>query len=262
VWSGTLGHTLLDGDMVDAKIERNKSGVGGSGLRVSWKHRIIDCFLIWARRCGLENNRGNELRQREYFANHLGIDPSNRENTKLKLTLASKQFIESKYTNDIDIHNCGPSIAGGIVLPAQPQLLTQENIPMLKHIESFFKSIFGHLAKWEPIAATAVKAAAPFTLELVTEIGGGADGAAAQSIVTEIQSDMALVYGFLNTPGTSMQKVVGTLNTITDNLSSLLTAGHIKDQATITKVTPIVSTISAAIQTIIALIPSGTTATT
>jgi len=123
-------------------------------------------------------------------------------------------------------------------------------------IGKFFKKAFGSEQTWERIASTALTVVAPLTETIVGLTAGEPAGAAVAAIMTEIQNDLAAVNAVVNTAGGSSATVESTLKSVIANLQSLLTAGHIKDPATLSKVTVIVNTLTAEIEAILQAMPT------
>lgn len=125
---------------------------------------------------------------------------------------------------------------------------------------SFFNklgSIFGKLFGAAPSLAqkvnTAVKFLAPVALGIIAIVDPSLEPVAA-GIMKEVQSDLALVTGLIQhdgLKGTNKQVIAGTLQAVTDNLSGLLSAGHIKNPDTLGKVTGMVTLINGEIQAIL-----------
>ena len=120
---------------------------------------------------------------------------------------------------------------------------------------------FEHLghSNWEQSASTTLKLVAPLTETIVTEAAGEADADKVQSLVTEVQSDLAVAATLISgadAPGASAGTQITTaLNSVTANLGGLLSAGHIKNPATLTKVTSIVKTVVGEVEAILSAMP-------
>lgn len=126
-------------------------------------------------------------------------------------------------------------------------------------IENFFKKLFGS-TNWEKTASTTLALIAPLTEEIVAEAAGEPAEAEVQSIVTQAQSDLALVSGIVSdakgvASPTLVQTAVDTLESVKSNLSGLLTAGHIKDPAKLSKISGITKTIIGEVEAILGAIP-------
>jgi hypothetical protein len=127
-------------------------------------------------------------------------------------------------------------------------------------LKAFFHNLFGHLPKWEQAAASSIKFAAPLTEEIVLLAAGEPAEKEVQSIIGEVQSDMAVASGILTAgaPSTSgIQTVTNALNSVKSNLSGLLTAGHIKNPANVEKVTGIANTIIGEVEAILSEVPTA-----
>lgn len=125
---------------------------------------------------------------------------------------------------------------------------------------SFFHkigSIFGKLFGAAPSVAqkvnTAVKFLAPLALGII-QLVDPAVAPEAAGIMKEVQTDLALVNGLIQQnglKGSNKQVIAGALQSVTDNLSGLLAAGHIKNADTLGKVTGLVTLINGEIQAIL-----------
>ena len=126
-------------------------------------------------------------------------------------------------------------------------------------VESFFEK-FVHNTTWEQKASAGLGIVAPGLESVVALTAGESDSVEIQSVVSEVQTDLATLAGLLS-QSQAGQNVVGTitniLNAVKNNLSSILTAGHIKDAETLTKVTAIVNGVIDEVEAILPLIPTA-----
>jgi len=126
-------------------------------------------------------------------------------------------------------------------------------------IESFFEK-FVHNTTWEQKVSAGIGLAAPGLESIVALTAGESDASEIQSVVSEVQTDLATVAGFLaqSQGGASVVSTLTTvLNAVKSNLGALLTAGHIKDAETLTKVTAIVNGVIDEVEAILPLIPTA-----
>lgn len=140
--------------------------------------------------------------------------------------------------------------------------------PVAKHhwftgIWDFFKKL-AHSNTWERSVSTTLNLIAPLTEEIVTLTAGEAAATEVQSIVTQVQNDLALVSGVVSgaesgaaANPTALGTAQSALQSVSSNLSGLLAAGHIKDPATLTKVTSTVDMIVGEIEAILKAIPTS-----
>ena len=134
-------------------------------------------------------------------------------------------------------------------------------------VKSFFHKLFGSLPSWEKSASSTLAFAAPLVEEIVALSAGEPAAAEVQSIVSEVQKDMAtvatVVSGAAGEPSaTSYQTATTALNSIKTNLTGLLTAGHVKNPDTLAKVTGITNTIIGEAEAILSEMPAPTAAAT
>jgi hypothetical protein len=125
--------------------------------------------------------------------------------------------------------------------------------------EDWFEKIFGHTT-WQQTASTTIALSAPLVESLVAVTAGEADSAKVQEVVNEVQTDLATVAQLIKQSqgGTNtFQTIANILNSVKNNLSGLLAAGHIKDQATLEKVTGIVNTVLGELVAILGSIPTN-----
>ena len=126
---------------------------------------------------------------------------------------------------------------------------------IIKSIEGAEHTFLGWIAKEyaalykneptiEQIVDTTINYAEPALIILLDAAGGSAAAPEVTSIITEVQADLkvvsALIYDFGPTP-TAATIAEGVQN----NLNSLLTAGHVKDPATVAKLQLIIKTVGA-----------------
>ena len=128
-------------------------------------------------------------------------------------------------------------------------------------VKSFFHKLFGSLPSWEKSASSTLAFAAPLVEEIVALSAGEPAAAEVQSIVNEVQKDMAtvatVVSGAAGAPAaTSYQTATTALTSIKSNLGTLLSAGHIKNPETLTKVTGIANTLIGEVEAILSEIPA------
>ena len=129
-------------------------------------------------------------------------------------------------------------------------------------IEKVFKDIFGS-NKWEQTAATALSIVSPLVETMVALIAGE-PAAILQGILTKVQAGLSSVSslaasvaaGTANST-TAAGEAKGILSGVQSQLQSLLTAGQIKDPATLAKVTAIANTIIEESEAILAALPVG-----
>lgn len=130
-------------------------------------------------------------------------------------------------------------------------------------IEKVFKDIFGS-NKWEQTAATALSIVSPLVETMAALIAGEPAAALLQGILTKVQAGLSSVSslaasvaaGTANST-TAAGEAKGILSGVQSQLQSLLTAGQIKDPATLAKVTAIANTIIEESEAILAALPVG-----
>lgn len=131
---------------------------------------------------------------------------------------------------------------------------------MFKKIGSFFAKLFNSAPSWSQKASTAITLVAPLTNTIITLADGEEAAAQATSIVHEVQSDLAAAASLLSEAHGTATAPAG-LNTIlqsvTDNLGALLTAGHIKNPEKLSKVEAVVNTITGEISAVIGSLPKA-----
>jgi hypothetical protein len=124
-------------------------------------------------------------------------------------------------------------------------------------VENFFKK-FVKNTTWEQTVSAGIGIAAPGLESIIALTAGESDASTIQSVVSETQTDLATLTGLLaqSKAGTNASAtIVNVLNAVKSNLSSLLTAGHIKDATTLTKVTAVVNGVIEEIEAVLPLIP-------
>jgi hypothetical protein len=119
-------------------------------------------------------------------------------------------------------------------------------------IDSWFKKVFKNAPSWTVSALSAINTVAP-EAELVLALVDPAAAAIANPIITEVQADLGTVASLLKSGNTVN---LGTfLAAIKANLSTLLTAGHITNPASVEKATGIVSAINSVVTSIQSQLP-------
>jgi hypothetical protein len=125
--------------------------------------------------------------------------------------------------------------------------------------QHFFKNLFNQAPSWSQTASTTLKLIAPLTGTIVELTAGDAGAAQATRVISEVQSDLAVASSLLaqsHGNPTAPDGLVNSLNAAKANLQGLLTAGHIKDPATVKKVEAAVNTISGEVDAIRSIIPA------
>lgn len=131
---------------------------------------------------------------------------------------------------------------------------------MFKKIGNFFSKLFNSAPSWSQKASTAITLIAPLTNTLVALADGEEAAAQATSIVHEVQSDLAAAASLLSEAhgnATAPAGLTSVLQAVTDNLSSLLAAGHIKNPEKVSKVSAIVNTITGEISAVLSSLPKA-----
>jgi hypothetical protein len=128
----------------------------------------------------------------------------------------------------------------------------------VKTFASDFEKVYVKLFQAEPAIETTVVGVigvvAPLVVAVVASTGNEPEALAIAGIISVVKSDLAVVQTTLNAAGagTANASVKSTLTAIDANLASLLTAGMIKNPATLATVTKDVNSISSALAVIIA----------
>lgn len=122
-------------------------------------------------------------------------------------------------------------------------------------IGNFFKKVFGSEAAWERIASATITVIAPLTETIIALTAGEPASAALAAVIEQIQNDLAAVNAVVTTAGSSTVDVNSLLTSIEVNLQTLLTAGQIKNPATLAQVTAIVDMLLGEIKAITSIIP-------
>ena len=129
--------------------------------------------------------------------------------------------------------------------------------------ESFFEKIGAELKKIlanpniEQQISTDLGIVAPLLSSILVFTGDAPAAAIVSEVVVQAQVDLLKIQGMVATyelgDHSTIKAAVGdALNDITTNLSGLLSAGHIKDEAVVAKVTAIINTIAGEAKAILA----------
>lgn len=133
--------------------------------------------------------------------------------------------------------------------------MANEFVTVMDDIGAWFKKVFKKAQPWEVTALSAINTVAP-EVELLLAFIDPAVAAIATPIITEVQADLGTVANLLKSGNTVN---LGTfLAAIKSNLSSLLTAGHITDPASVQKATGIVGEITGVVDSIATQIAPAT----
>lgn len=125
--------------------------------------------------------------------------------------------------------------------------MANEAVTVLEDIAGWFKKVFVKAQPWEVTALSAINVVAP-EAELLLDFIDPAAAVIATPIITEVQADLGTVANLLKSGNTVN---LGTfLTAIKTNLSTLLTAGHITDPASVQKATGIVGAITGVVESI------------
>lgn len=120
-------------------------------------------------------------------------------------------------------------------------------------VEAAFSKLFQEEPKVEQIVVSVISAVAPTVVAITAATGNEAESAAIAGIVSIVKSDLAAVQVTLNEAGagTGDVSVKSIFTSINTNLATLLSAGYIKDPATLAKVTSDVTKIETALNVLI-----------
>lgn len=130
-----------------------------------------------------------------------------------------------------------------------------------KSIGGFFTKLFGHAASWSATASTTLTLAAPMLNTALSMIAGPDVAADANNVIGEIKSDLAASAALISqshdsTDPSKVAQIKSLLTAVTGNLSTLLAAGHIKNEDTLNKVTTAVNAFTGEISAILSVLPA------
>jgi hypothetical protein len=132
-------------------------------------------------------------------------------------------------------------------------------ITVFDDIGAWFKKIFTKVQPWEVTALSALNTVAP-EAELLLAFIDPVAAEIATPIITEVQADLGTVASLLKNQNTVN---LGTfLTAIKNNLTTLLSAGHITNPASVQKATGIVGAIIGVVDSIAAQLAAATPAPT
>lgn len=124
---------------------------------------------------------------------------------------------------------------------------------LFRKIGGIFSKLFGAAPSLAQKINTTIKFLAPIAMGIIAIVDPALEPEAS-GIMKEVQTDFALVNGLIQQnglKGSNKQVIAGTLQSITDNLNGILSAGHIKNPDTVAKVTGMVGIINGEIQAIL-----------
>jgi hypothetical protein len=128
---------------------------------------------------------------------------------------------------------------------------------------SELKKWFGDFKRFvtsEQAATTTIKLAASALELIVADTAGEADSALITSAINEAQTDFGIAATLLSAPGGAagnVAQITAALSSVQTNLPALLSAGHIKDPVTLTKVTAAVTGVIEDVEAILADLPKA-----
>lgn len=117
-----------------------------------------------------------------------------------------------------------------------------------KWVAQEFTKVFNAAPKVEQIADTVLKYVAP-AIQIVLGLLDPPAAAVVGPIIAEIQSDIHVASGLIYDFGAN-PTATSILSGVVDKLNDILTAGHIKDTALVSKVQGIVTTISTLVESL------------
>jgi hypothetical protein len=128
-------------------------------------------------------------------------------------------------------------------------------------IKSFFEKLFGSAHLGRTISGT-IKIAAPLVESIVEMTAGEGASNEIKSIVNEVQGDLAAAATLATSvtaepDSANLVKVETILNGVKSNLGAILSAGHIKNAATVDKVTNVVNLVTGEIEAILSELPTA-----
>lgn len=120
-------------------------------------------------------------------------------------------------------------------------------------VEAAFVKLFQEEPKVEEAAVSTLNVIAPLVVAITAATGQEAEAAAIAAVVSVVKSDLAAVQVTLNQAGAGTTNTTATslLAAVNANLASLLSAGFIKNPATLAKVTTDIQSISSALDVLI-----------
>ena len=121
-------------------------------------------------------------------------------------------------------------------------------------VAATMEKLFQEEPKVEAAAVATISAVAPFVVAIASIVGTEAEVTAITTVISMVKSDLAVVQVTLNEAGagTGSVSAKSLLTAVTANLASLLTAGMIKNPATLATVTADVNKITESLDVLIA----------
>lgn len=133
---------------------------------------------------------------------------------------------------------------------------------LFKDIKGFLGELFEN-ETWEQAAANDIALVSPAIQLVIAETVGEDDAAEVSQVTAEVEKDLNLVASIIAGTKSTIQsdqvaKIRAVLATVKANLSSLLSAGHIKNEKTLEKVTTIVNGVISEIDAVLSILPQYT----
>ncbi|HEY2361223.1 MAG TPA: hypothetical protein VGK36_08915 [Candidatus Angelobacter sp.] len=130
---------------------------------------------------------------------------------------------------------------------------------MFKKIGTFFKNLWNETPKWSESVSTGIILVAPLANTIVAMVAPD-EVPLVQNVVSQVKSGLAAAAKFASDAHGSDAAPAGlitTLEAVKSNLGDLLTAGHIKNADTLTKVTAVANSIIGEVEAILEVVPKG-----
>lgn len=127
----------------------------------------------------------------------------------------------------------------------------------LSSFSSFFKNLFTSAPSWTKNVQNVITLVKPLLITVVGMTAGSTDATAVNAVMTEVSADLDLL-GTLcaqaKSDGSTKDKVIAVLGSIVANLNGLLSAGHIKNTATLNKINVTVETVIGEVEAVISVL--------
>lgn len=137
--------------------------------------------------------------------------------------------------------------------------MTNRVVTFFEKVGGIFKKLFGSKATWEQTALATIKVVGPMVEILLSVINPGV-GDEATSIINEIKADLTVLYSLAQTGAVSGTTTGGAqasqlIQSINTNMSTLLADAHVKNPATVARVTDVSNDISQEMTALLSNIP-------
>ena len=126
-------------------------------------------------------------------------------------------------------------------------------------VAAFFKKALSN-TQWEQTVITTLNIVGPLIQSIIAMTAGEAAAASVGAVMSEVSRDLATIMGLVQTYELGDHATIsGRITTLADevkaNLAGLLAAGHVKNDATVSKLSAIVTAVNGELDAVVKSLP-------